>query len=399
MTKIPLLDFSRLAPEERTRLKEAFDRVLASGRFILGEEVAAFERECADFLGVTHAIGVSSGTDALLLSLVALGVGPGDEVICPAYTFFATAGSIARTGAKPVFADSCPGCWNLSPREVVRKRTPRTRALIPVHLFGQPAAMSRLLGLSRESGMALIEDAAQAFGARSEGKAAGGRGTLGCFSFFPTKNLGALGDAGLVTTEDGALAEKVRALRVHGSRIKYRHEWVGGNFRIDALQAAFLRARLPGVEAALEARRGNAALYEEAFLASGAAALCPEPCRCCGEEAEVPLGPPPAPILLPRDVRGEHTWNQYVIRYPADRDGLRRFLAEEGVQTEVYYPLPLHRQPCFLDKEGEAEELPVAERLARESLALPIFPGLTPEEIRRVVDLTVRFASRPVSRM
>ncbi len=394
MMRIPLLDFGRMAPEERGRLEEAFRRVLGSGRFILGEEVAAFERECADFLGVAHAIGVSSGTDALLLSLEVLGIGVGDEVICPAYTFFATAGSIARTGAKPVFADSCPGCWNLSPQEVVRKRTPKTRAMIPVHLFGQPAATSRLLALSQETGMALIEDAAQAFGARSEGKPVGGQGLLGCFSFFPTKNLGALGDAGLVTTQDGALAEKIRALRVHGSRVKYRHEWIGGNFRIDALQAAFLRARLPNVDSALEVRRRNAALYEEAFLASGAAAPCPDPCRCHGEETGAPRIA--CPILLPRNVRGEHTWNQYVIRYPADRDGLRRFLSEEGVQTEVYYPLPLHRQPCFLDKEREVEELPVAELLARESLALPIFPGLTPDEIRRVVDLTVRFASRPV---
>ncbi|QSR83970.1 DegT/DnrJ/EryC1/StrS aminotransferase family protein [Methylacidimicrobium sp. B4] len=394
MRRIPLLDFGRTAPEERARLAEAFHRVLGSGQFILGEEVASFERECADFLGVTHAIGVSSGTDALLLSLAALGIGPGDEVICPAYTFFATAGSIARTGAKPVFADSCPGCWNLSPQEVVRKRTPKTRAMIPVHLFGQPAAMNPLLGLSQETGMALIEDAAQAFGARSEGAPVGGRGLLGCFSFFPTKNLGALGDAGLVTTRDEALAEKIRALRVHGSRVKYRHEWIGGNFRIDALQAAFLRARLPNVGAALEMRRRNAALYEEAFLRSGAAAPCPDPCCCHEEETAAPRGG--YPVLLPRNARGEHTWNQYVIRYPADRDGLRQFLSEEGVQTEVYYPLPLHRQPCFLDKEREVEELPVAELLARESLALPIFPGLTPDEIRRVVDLIVRFALRPV---
>ncbi len=392
MTRIPLLDFSRIAPEERRRLEEAFRRVLGSGQFILGEEVAAFERESADFLGVSHAIGLSSGTDALLLSLEALGIGPGDEVICPAYTFFATAGSIARTGAKPVFADSCPGCWNLSPQEVERKRSSKARAMIPVHLFGQPAAMARLLAVGRDAGIAIVEDAAQAFGACSAGQRVGGWGLFGCFSFFPTKNLGALGDAGLVTTRNESLAEKVRALRVHGSRVKYRHDWVGGNFRIDALQAAFLRARFPSVEAGLEMRRRNAAIYEEAFLASGAAALSPEPCRCFGEETEVSADD--SPILLPRNVRGEHTWNQYVIRYPADRDGLRRFLAAEGVQTEVYYPLPLHRQPCFLDKGWEVEELPVAERLARESLALPIFPGLSPDEILRVVDLIVRFASQ-----
>ncbi|MDD4931891.1 MAG: DegT/DnrJ/EryC1/StrS family aminotransferase [Methylacidiphilaceae bacterium] len=390
--RIPLLDFGRIAPEEKGRLEAAFRRVLESGQFILGEEVAAFERECADFLGVAHAIGVSSGTDALLLSLQALEIGPGDEVICPAYTFFATAGSIARVGAKPVFADSCPGCWNLSPQEVKRKLTPKTRAVIPVHLFGQPAAMTNLLAVGRENGIAVIEDAAQAFGASSDGQRVGGRGLLGCFSFFPTKNLGALGDAGLVTTQDGALAERIRALRVHGSRVKYRHEWIGGNFRIDALQAAFLRARLPSVEAALEGRRRNAELYEEAFLASGIAALCPEPCRCHGEERTAPKVA--SQLLLPRNTAGEHTWNQYVIRYPADRDGLRRFLSEEGVQSEVYYPLPLHRQPCFLDRDREVDELPVAELLARESLALPIFPGLSSEEIHRVVDLIVRFASK-----
>ncbi|VVM06918.1 UDP-2-acetamido-2-deoxy-ribo-hexuluronate aminotransferase [Methylacidimicrobium cyclopophantes] len=389
--RIPLLDFGRMASEEKGRLEEAFRRVLASGQFILGEEVAAFERECADFLGVAHAIGVSSGTDALLLALQALGIGPGDEVICPSYTFFATAGSIARTGAKPVFADSCPGCWNLSPQEVKRKVTEKTKAVIPVHLFGQPAAMTSLLAVGREAGLAVIEDAAQAFGARSGDQRAGGRGLLGCFSFFPTKNLGALGDAGLVTTQDGALADRIRALRVHGSRVKYRHEWIGGNFRIDALQAAFLRARLPGVEAALAARRRNVQIYEEAFLASGIAARSPDSCRCEGQEEPV-CPSSPGQVLLPRDWRGEHTWNQYVIRYPPDRDGLRRFLAEARVQTEVYYPLPLHLQPCFLVGERKGEELPVAELFARESLALPIFPGLSADEIHRVVELVSRFA-------
>ncbi|WP_018290559.1 DegT/DnrJ/EryC1/StrS aminotransferase family protein [Verrucomicrobium sp. 3C] len=390
--RIPLLDFGRIAPDEKGELESAFRRVLESGHFILGEEVAAFERECADFLGVAHAIGVSSGTDALLLSLESLEIGPGDEVICPSYTFFATAGSIARTGAKPVFADCCPGCWNLPPQEVRRKLTAKTRAIIPVHLFGQPATMTNLLAVGQEAGLAVIEDAAQAFGASSDGQKVGGRGLLGCFSFFPTKNLGALGDAGLIATQDGALAERIRALRVHGSRVKYRHEWIGGNFRIDALQAAFLRARLPRVEAALEMRRRNAALYEEAFRASGIAALSPEPCRCQGEERVAPKVT--SPLLLPRNDRGEHTWNQYVVRYPTDRDGLRRFLSEEGVQTEVYYPLPLHQQPCFLDKGREVDELPVAELLARESLALPIFPGLSPGEIQRVVDLIVRFVSQ-----
>ncbi|MGD9896498.1 MAG: DegT/DnrJ/EryC1/StrS family aminotransferase [Candidatus Methylacidiphilaceae bacterium] len=390
--RIPLLDFGRISPEERRRLEDAFGRVLASGQFILGEEVGAFERECAQFLGVGHAIGVSSGTDALLLALQALEIGPGDEVICPAYTFFATAGSIARTGAKPVFVDSCPGCWNLSPEEARRKCTSNTKAMMPVHLFGQPAAMTSLLTIGREKGIAIVEDAAQAFGASSEGQKVGARGLLGCFSFFPTKNLGALGDAGLVTTQDGALAERIRTLRVHGSRVKYRHERIGGNFRIDALQAAFLRVRLSNIEDALETRRRNAAIYEEAFLESGIAALCPEPCRCHGgKETAAPKRA--SPILLPCNARGEHTWNQYVIRYPSDRDGLRRFLSEEGVQTEVYYPLPLHRQPCFLDTGPEVEEFPIAERLARESLALPIFPGLSAEEIRRVVDLIVRFAS------
>ncbi|HEY8965355.1 MAG TPA: DegT/DnrJ/EryC1/StrS family aminotransferase [Candidatus Methylacidiphilales bacterium] len=367
--KIPLLDFARQDAALTAELRAAFERVLASGHFINGPEVEALEKECAAYLGGgIEAVGLSSGTDAILIALMALGIGPGDEVICPAYTFFATAGCVSRTGATPVFVDVLPETFNVDPAQVAAKIGPKTKAIVPVHLFGQPADMEPLLALAERHRLPIIEDAAQAIGARFEGRAVGTLGLMGCFSFFPTKNLGALGDAGLVVTPDRALAKRLRALRNHGMHVKYHHEAVGGNFRIDALQAAFLRAKLPRLDAAHAARRANAARYDGHFA-----------------KESIPG------FTSPRKAAGDHIYNQYVIRV-ADKDGsrgpgsgrrdaLRQHLADAGVMTEIYYPVPLHLQECFASLGYRPGSLPVSEALAQETLALPIFPELRPEEI------------------
>jgi len=384
--KVPLLDLNAqnhaLAPE----LKAAFERVFGHGRFILGEEVAAFEDACAQELGVKHAIGVSSGTDALLLALMTLGVGPGDEVVCPSFSFFATAGSIARVGARPVFADICPRCFNLDPESAAERITPQTKAIMPVHLFGQAAAMEPLLALARAHHLRVIEDAAQAFGATRNGQTAGGFGDFGCFSFFPTKNLGGLGDGGLLTTNDDALAEQARVLRVHGAAPKYHHAAIGGNFRLDALQAALLAVKLPHHRHYREARAANARRYLAA-LGEFEQGANPE-CAACGAESSGDR--PSGPLILPRELPpNRHIWNQFTLRLPAapgcdpaPREALRLSLAERGVAAEIYYPAPLNRQPCFAA--SQPHPCPVAERIAGEVLSIPVYPELTTEQIDRV---------------
>jgi dTDP-4-amino-4,6-dideoxygalactose transaminase len=394
VTRVPLLDLRRSAPGLDDELTRAFQRVLVSGHYILGPEVDAFESECAAYVGAKHAIAVSSGTDALLVALMALGVGPGDEVVCPTYSFFATAGVIFRLGARPVFVDSAPAGFNLDPAKLDAAITERTRAIVPVHLFGQCADMTAVSAIAARRGVPVVEDAAQAIGAEhpdggatprrshggdtshtEEGRRAGTFGAFGCFSFFPSKNLGALGDAGLVTTEDPVRAEAVRVLRSHGGKPKYHHGVVGGNFRIDALQAALLRVKLPRLDAATERRQANAAYYTQALLKRGI--------------ARVGLGGPQgaAPVELPPTSSGRDVVNQYVIVLPGEgeRDRVRGVLAQRGVGTEVYYPLPLHLQPCFSHLGYGPGDFPVAERLATESLALPIFPELTQDELDYVV--------------
>jgi len=370
MSTIPFFDRTRVDAALEPELQKIFSRVVQGGQYILGPEVEAFEAECAGYLGVPHAVGVSSGTDALLVALLALGVGPGDEVICPAFTFVATASAVARTGARPVFADILPDTLNLDPASTAAALTPRTRAILPVHLFGRCAAMEELLAIAAPRGLAVIEDAAQAFGATHAGRKAGALGTLGCFSFFPTKNLAGFGDGGLVTTADPALAARARALRAQGARQKHRHEVVGGNFRLDALQAALLRAKLPRIGESLAARRAGAARYDARLGGAG-----------------LPIALPSPPALE------EHTFNQYVIRLrdPALRDPLRSFLAARGIGSDVYYPTPLHLQPCFADLRQPEGSLPVAEAAARQVLALPIFPGLSAEEIDRVSEAIAAF--------
>jgi dTDP-4-amino-4,6-dideoxygalactose transaminase len=346
--KVPLLDLRAQYATVGPAVESAVKRVLESGQYILGEEVAALEREIAEALGVAHAIGVSSGTDALLVALQALGVGPGDEVVTTALSFFATAGAIARLGARPVFADVEPDSFNLDPADALRRVGPRTRAFVPVHLFGRPARVAPL----GAAGLPIVEDAAQALGAAGVGKL----GRVATLSFFPSKNLGAAGDAGMVTTDDGELGDRMRLLRTHGSRPKYVHHIVGGNFRMDALQAAVLRAKLPQLADWNRRRRANATRYR-ALLDS-------------------------TPLVLPADGEG-HIWHHFVVRAPA-REALRAHLRERGVETEVYYPRPLHLQPCFAELGGKPGDLPEAERAAAEVLALPVHPELDDAQLEFV---------------
>ncbi len=364
---IPLFTLGRQWPEVENEVRQALERVFATQQFILGPEVAAFEREIAAFLQVDFAVGVSSGTDALLAALMALGVGPGDEVITTPFTFFATAGTVARLGAKPVFVDISPVDFNLDATQLPKAITPRTKAIVPVHLYGQAADMDAIREAA--AGIPVVEDCAQAIGTTYKGRPVGGLGTVGCFSFFPTKNLGAFGDGGLVTTNDPKLAELLVDLRVHGMRPRYVHHTVGGNFRLDAIQAAVLRAKLPHLARWNQARRENAQRYLKLFTDAGLTEI----------------------VKLPEELpdRG-HTYHQYVVRVP-QRDELRAFLADRGVGTEVYYPIPLHRQKCFANLGYGQGAFPEAEKAAAEVLALPIFPELTGQEQERVVATMAEF--------
>ncbi len=343
--RVPFVDLGAQHAPLLPELRAAFDRVVKSGRFILGEEVAELEAELAARIGVRHAIGVSSGTDALLAALMALRVGPGDEVITTPLSFFATAGSIARLGATPVFADVEHESMNLDPQAVRAAITPRTKAILPVHLFGRPCSLD-LFDLAASKGIPVVEDAAQALGATTSRGAVGALGTLGCFSFFPTKNLGALGDGGLVTTNDDQLADRVRLLRVQGARPKYHHVLLGGNFRLDELQAAFLRVKLPHLDTWTMQRREAARVYEEAFAKSA------------------------WNVRTPGLVDG-HVYHQYVVRTP-QRDALRARLKDAGVETEVYYPEPLHRMPCFEGLGYGEGSFSRTESTCRAVLSLPI---------------------------
>ncbi len=361
---VPLLDLTAQYRPIRNEIVAAITRVCDSQQFILGAEVAALERELEKSLGVSHAVGMSSGTDAILATLMALGIGQGDEVITPTYSFFATAGCVTRLGARPVFVDIDPITYNVDPRAVQLAITPRTKAIIPVHLYGQMADMDSLLQVA--AGIPIIEDACQAIGASHRGRQAGTIGKAGCFSFFPSKNLGAFGDAGLVTTNDAVLARELRLLRNHGAEPKYHHKRIGGNFRLDALQAAVLRVKLPYLAGWTEARRSNAFRYHELFAA-----------------ASVGAGP-----VLPVESPGyHHIFNQYVVRVP-QRDRVRAYLAEGGIGTEIYYPVPFHLQECFGSHGHSRGDFPEAEAAAASTMALPIYGELTPEQQQTVV-LTV----------
>ena len=371
--KVPMLDLVAEHAPYRGELIAAFERVLDSGRFVLGPEVEAFEREIAAWIGVPHAIGVSNGSDALLLALQALDVGPGDEVICPTFTFFATAGAVARLGGIPVFVDSAECCYNLRADQVAAKIGPKTKAIIAVHLFGQCADMDPILAAAKKHGIPVIEDAAQALGAKDKGRMAGTMGTLGCFSFFPSKNLGTLGEGGLVTTADPDLAEKVRKLRVHGAKQKYLHELIGGNFRLHELQAAFLRVKLPQLDQALKKRHKNAIRLIQQIQEKWNGLFATEQCLCEGEKATTQAYPDGA-ILLPFSCQkgeGEHTWNQFVIRILGEgkRDDLRLRLSANGVHTEIYYPKAMHHQQCF---QKTSERFNEAEKMTHQVLSIPL---------------------------
>jgi dTDP-4-amino-4,6-dideoxygalactose transaminase len=356
----------------RDEILAAIARVCESQRFIMGPEVEALERELARMLGVQHAVAVSSGTDALLVALMALGIGPGDEVVTSTYSFFATAGTIARAGARPVFVDIDPVSFNLDPARLEDAISPRTKAIMPVHLFGLSADMDPILDEASRSGVPVIEDAAQAIGATYKGRPVGGLGALGCFSFFPSKNLGAFGDAGLVTTNDAGLAKRARLLRNHGMEPKYYHHTIGGNFRMDALQAAVLRVKAPHLHAWTEARRLNATRYVRMFRDAGLADR----------------------LIAPVEPAGlRHIFNQFVIRTggTGDRDGLKQHLDERGVGNEIYYPVPFHLQPCFAALGHSAGDFPEAERAARDSLAIPIYGELTIDQQQTVVDAVAEF--------
>jgi dTDP-4-amino-4,6-dideoxygalactose transaminase len=366
--KVPLLDLTAQYETIRWEIRQAIDRVCEAQTFILGPEVSACENEIATFCDVRFAVGVSSGTDALLAALMALDIGPGDEVITTPFSFFATAGVVARLGARPIFADIEPESFNLDAQAVRTKITRRTKAIMPVHLFGRCADMETITEIAGQYGLAVIEDAAQAIGARNpQGRSAGTIGNIGCFSFFPSKNLGAFGDAGMAVTNDAKLAERLRVLRVHGAKPKYYHKQIGGNFRLDAIQAAVVRVKLKYLPLWSEARRQNAARYRELIAYAGLLRY----------------------ITLPVDSSG-HIYNQFVVRC-TERNRLQNCLRQQGIETEVYYPVPLHLQECFAGLGYRQNQFPRAEAAAEEVLALPIYPELTEQQQCYVVDKMCEF--------
>ena len=371
---VPLLDLEAQYAPLRGELLAAVTRVCDSQRFIMGPEVDALERELCCQLGVKHAITVSSGTDALLLALMALGIKAGDEVVTTTFSFFATAGAIVRVGATPVLVDIDPATFNIDPAQAAAAITPRTKAIMPVHLFGLGADMDPIMDAAKGAGIPVIEDAAQAIGSVYKSRPLGTIGAFGCFSFFPSKNLGAFGDAGLLTTEDAALADRARLLRTHGMKPKYYHHLVGANFRMDALQAAVLRVKAPHLPQWTEGRRTNAARYRRLFHDAGLDAVT------------LPVEP----------ADRTHIFNQFVIR-TADRDGLKRHLDAEGIGNEIYYPVPFHLQPCFADLGYRQGAFPHAERAALETLAIPVYGELTAEQQEAVVSTIGQFVQRQVT--
>lgn len=363
---VPLLDLSAQYAPLREQLLAAITRVCDSQRFILGPETEALERELAALVGVPSAIGVSSGTDALLVAMMALNIGPGDEVITPTYSFFATAGCVVRIGATPVLVDIDPVTYNLDPKAVAAAITPRTKAIIPVHLYGQCADMDEIMATATKAGVAVIEDACQSIGATYKGTQAGAIGTTGCFSFFPSKNLGAFGDGGLVTATDEAIGKRIKLLRGHGAERRYYHQQVGGNFRLDELQSAVLRVKLPHLDAWTKGRQRNAARYRALFSARGLDTV--------------------EGVVLPTERSDRnHIYNQFVVRLPK-RDAVKAHLQASGIGCEVYYPVPFHLQECFRHLGYAQGAFPEAEAAANTSLALPIYGELTEAQQAEVVD-------------
>jgi dTDP-4-amino-4,6-dideoxygalactose transaminase len=376
---VPLLDLKAQHATIRDEVRDAIDRVIESQHFILGPEVEALEREIAEYSECSHGIGVSSGTDALLVALMAIDLKPGDEVITTPYTFFATGGAIARLGGKPVLIDIDPLTYNIDPAHIEAAITSRTRAIMPVHLYGQMADMDPIMGIAERRGLYVIEDAAQAIGSEYKGLRAGSIGHLGCFSFFPSKNLGGVGDGGMVTSNDGELAHRVKLLRNHGYSPKYYNKVVGGNFRLDAIQAAVLRVKLRYLDQWTEARQRNASAYRDLFGEAGLTVTLDE----------FSAGTPG--VVLPLESPNvRHIYNQFVIRSHR-RDDLLMHLKERQIGTEVYYPVPMHLQECFSELGYGKQDFLESESAADQTLALPIYPELTPEMLASVVDAISEF--------
>ena len=369
--KVPLLDLKEQYRTIKEEILKAAEDVFESQYFILGPKVKALEEEIAEYCSTAHAVGVSSGTDALLISLMAADIGCQDTVITSPYTFFATAGAISRTGARPMFVDIDPQTYNISPdllertiRSMTRAAISKLKAVIPVHLYGQCADMAPILKICEKYNLAVIEDAAQAIGAEYNGKRAGSMGDVGCFSFFPSKNLGAFGDGGMVTTNSDAFYDKLVKLRVHGSHPKYYHQLIGGNFRLDAFQAAVVSVKLKYLDRWTEARQKNARNYRDLFEKAGLTDA----------------------IQLPIEKETRHIYNQFVISVKEKRDDLRKFLSDAGIGTEVYYPVPLHLQGCFSGLGYKKGDFPAAEHAALHTLALPIYPELSDDQMAYVVE-------------
>jgi dTDP-4-amino-4,6-dideoxygalactose transaminase len=378
--QVPLLDLKQQYQQLKDEIDSAIINVVESQRFILGPEVQELEEQFTRYLNVKYAYGVSSGTDALLIALMAIGIKPGDEVIVPTYSFFATAGVVARMHATPVFVDIDPVTFNIAPGEIEKKITDKTKAIIPVHLYGQSADMEPIMEIAEKYGLKVIEDGAQAISVQyKDGRNVGTIGDIGCFSFFPSKNLGGFGDGGLVVTNDDELAHMLRIMRVHGGEPKYYHKVIGGNFRLDAIQAAVIKVKLPYLDGWSAKRREHARLYDKLFVEAG---LAEETGKTSFDEKNKVLLP--KAIYENASLKNYHIYNQYVIRVER-RDELKTFLKENGIGTEIYYPVPFHKQECFSELETSRDAYPVADSAAQTSLALPVFPELPEEQIEYVV--------------
>lgn len=394
--KVPLLDLKGQYQSIKKEIDEAVQKVIESQYFIMGPDVAKLEEEICNYLNCQFAVGVSSGTDALLLALMALDIQSGDEVIVPTYSFFATAGVVARLNAKPVFVDIDPVTYNIDISKIEKKITSKTKAIIPVHLYGQSADMNPIMQIARKYSLFVIEDAAQAIGTQyKDGRFVGTIGDIGCFSFFPSKNLGGFGDGGIVTTNNPNLEHKMRIMRVHGMEPKYYHKVIGGNFRLDSIQAAVLRVKLPHLDKWSEKRRLNASLYTKLFMETG---LANEEGRTAFDENNKVLLPkavykPSEEQLKNGLLKNYHIYNQYVIRVEK-RDELIEYLKKKDIGCEVYYPVPFHRQECFSYLDCKDVDYPQSNFAAKHSLALPIYPELTDEQIKFVVDTIAKFMSK-----
>ena len=384
--RVPLLDLKPQYHSLKKELDEAIIKVAESQYFILGPEVSAMEKEFCNYLNCKHAIGVSSGTDALLLALMAIDIKPGDEVIVPTYSFFATAGVVSRLNATPVFAENDPVTFNLDPKDFEKKITPKTKAVIPVHLYGQSAELDEIVKIAKAHNLYVIEDAAQAIGTQyKDGRFVGTIGDIGCFSFFPSKNLGCYGDGGLVTTNNDELAKTLIIKRVHGGEPKYHHKVIGGNFRLDALQAAVLRVKLPHLDSWSEKRRQNANRYTQLFIEAGLAQNTGKTNFDSNNKVLLP-----AAVYENSKAKNYHIYNQYIVRVE-QRDAMREFLTKNEIGTEIYYPIPFHLQECFIDLGYKKGDFPISEFAANSSIALPIYPELNDDQLVFVVETFKKF--------